>query len=376
MQFHVMIKKFVLGILFSIFSIGVLSAQDNPVHWSFSTKKVSDCEYDLVFKAKIDEPWHLYSLNRAGDEGPNPTVFTFKKNTGYELVGKVKQEKPLKEFDKVFEMNVEYYKHEATFTQRIKLLSSSKTKISGKYEFQACTEEKCIFPPADKFDFELEGSPSCGGAASAAVATDSVPSDTAETLTTETSVTDTSTLSKSTSVVAETHYENEKPAATSMSWIAIFLAGFVGGFAALLTPCVFPMIPMNVSFFTKQSKSKKQGLRNALIYALFIIVLYVGLGLGVTLIFGAGALHSLSTNVWFNLAFFLLLLIFAASFLGAFEIVLPSAFVNKMDAKADKGGMIGIFFMAFTLAPVSYTHLLDANTVVIAAVKVVFPWST
>jgi len=347
-----MIKKLVLGLIFSFYAFGVLLAQDNPVHWSFSSKKVSDCEFDLIFTAKIDEPWHLYSLNKAGDEGPNPTVFTFKKNPNYELVGKVKQGKPVKEFDKVFEMNVEFFKHEASFTQRVKLLSSGKVKISGKYEYQACTEEKCIFPPADKFDFEFEGTSACGGASIAAVP-DSTAKDTVA-LATVAPEKDSTNISKAHSI-AETHYDDGKPAASSMSWFAIFLAGFIGGFAALLTPCVFPMIPMNVSFFTKQSKTKKQGIRNALMYALFIIILYVGLGLGVTLIFGAGALHSLSTNIWFNIAFFVLLLVFAASFLGAFEIVLPSALVNKMDAKADKGGMIGIFFMAFTLALVSFS---------------------
>lgn len=350
-------KKFVFGILFSLFSFGILSAQDNPVHWSFSSKKISDCEYDLIFKAKIDEPWHLYSLNKAGDEGPNPTVFTFKKSNDYELVGKVKQGTPVKEFDKVFEMNVEYFKHEASFTQRIKLLSNQKVKIKGKYEYQSCTEEKCIFPPADNFEFELQGTASCGTGNTAAVN----PVDTAKTDSSQTTVTeikpDSNTIAaiSPSATVAEAHYDDQTPAATSMSWFAIFLAGFIGGFAALLTPCVFPMIPMNVSFFTKQSKNKKQGIRNALMYAFFIIVLYVGLGLGVTLIFGAGALHTLSTNIWFNLAFFVLLLVFAASFLGAFEIVLPSAFVNKMDAKADKGGTIGIFFMAFTLALVSFS---------------------
>lgn len=349
-------KKFVLGILFSLFSFGVLTAQDNPVHWSFSSKKISDCEYDLIFKAKIDEPWHLYSLNKAGDEGPNPTVFTFKNGTDYELVGKVKQGAPVKEFDKVFEMNVEYFKHEATFTQRIKLLSNHKVKIKGKYEYQSCTEEKCIFPPADNFEFELQGTVACGnGNATAVAPIDSAKTDTANTAVAETKPDSLKTAVTPSASISETHYDNEQPAATSMSWFAIFLAGFIGGFAALLTPCVFPMIPMNVSFFTKQSKTKKQGIRNALMYAFFIIVLYVGLGLGVTLIFGAGALHTLSTNIWFNLAFFVLLLVFAASFLGAFEIVLPSSFVNKMDAKADKGGTIGIFFMAFTLALVSFS---------------------
>lgn len=352
-----MMKKFVLGIILSVLSFGFLSAQDNPVHWSFSSKKVSDCEYDLIFKAKIDEPWHLYSLNKAGDEGPNPTVFTFKKSSDYELVGKVKQGKPVKEFDKVFEMDVEFFKHEASFTQRIKLLNDKKVKITGKYEYQACTEEKCIFPPADNFEFELQGAATCntGNTSAAITHVENTKTDTTTVTPTEAKTDSLQTATSASATVTESHYDEQTPAATSMSWFAIFLAGFIGGFAALLTPCVFPMIPMNVSFFTKQSKTKKQGIRNALMYALFIIILYVGLGLGVTLIFGAGALHTLSTNIWFNLAFFVLLLVFAASFLGAFEIVLPSSFVNKMDAKADKGGTIGVFFMAFTLALVSFS---------------------
>ncbi|MGZ4044486.1 MAG: protein-disulfide reductase DsbD family protein, partial [Bacteroidia bacterium] len=218
-----------------------------------------------------------------------------------------------------------------------------------KYEAQCCDSAQCTFPPADDFTFALKGNNTC------------VTSQTATTVIAET-VTPADTMSNHVNTIVSaglsvsvTPSQKETPKEESISWWAIFLAGFIGGFAALLTPCVFPMIPMNVSFFTKQSKTKKQGLRNALIYALFIIVLYVGLGLGVTLIFGAGALHTLSTNVWFNLAFFVLLLVFAASFLGAFEIVLPSSFVNKMDAKSDKGGMVGIFFMAFTLALVSFS---------------------
>lgn len=330
-----------------------LRAQENPVSWSFSSKMVNDCECDLIFKATIEAPWHIYSLNKTTD-GPNPTVFTFKKSPDYELVGKVKQSKPVKEFDKVFEMNVEYFSKEATFTQRVKLLTDKEVKISGKYEFQACTEEKCIFPPADNFELKVKGNASCK-IQSVSVAADSIATDTlagdsvAKVIPSDTTSKPNVSSSGSVTPVGSTDSQE------AMSWFAIFLAGFIGGFAALLTPCVFPMIPMNVAFFTKQSKNKKQGIRNALIYALFIIVLYVALGLGVTLIFGAGALHTLSTNVWFNLAFFVLLLVFAVSFLGAFEIVLPSSFVNKMDSKSDKGGFTGIFFMAFTLALVSFS---------------------
>jgi thiol:disulfide interchange protein len=344
-----------LLVLLSFFT----QAQENPVHWKFEAKKVSDCDYELVFKAKIDEPWHIYSLVRAGDDGPNPTSFVFNKSKDYQLVGKVIESTPTKVFDKVFEMNVAYFPKSATFTQKIKLLSADKIKITGTYEAQACTEEKCIFPPADKFEFEIQGTPACAGMAG--VETNGLDStkmlasdckcDTAAIVAAKGgSMGGSKTVSLSPKVGA-----GDKDETTEQSWWGIFLAGFIGGFLALLTPCVFPMIPMNVSFFTKRSKTKAEGLKNALIYSAFIIILYVGLGLGVTLVFGAGALNTLSTSVWFNLAFFILLMVFAASFLGAFEIVLPSSLVGKIDAKADKGGLIGIFFMAFTLALVSFS---------------------
>lgn len=349
-----------------LFCLGLntlLLAQDNPVSFKHSVKKISNCEYDLIFTATIQDPWHLYSLNKIGDDGPNPTSFTFDKSSAYELVGKTTESKPIKEFDKVFEMDVLYFKKTATFTQRIKLKNDKKITIKGKYEYQACTEEKCIFPPADDFEFSLQGSSDCvslpANVAATNTLTQHVDTDTSK-ATTDTSlvtdVVDTKNEQVSEAVTKKVDANlNEATSSENQSWWIIFLTGFVGGFAALLTPCVFPMIPMNVSFFTKQSKNKSQGIRNAIIYSISIIVLYVALGLGVTIIFGAGALHSLSTNVWFNLAFFLLLLVFAISFLGAFEITLPSGFVNKMDSKADRGGYIGIFFMAFTLALVSFS---------------------
>jgi len=344
-------------ILLNLFFVFVLNAQDNPVKWSFETKKVSNCEYDLIFKAAIDEPWHIYSIIKSEGDGPNPTSFKFKKNADYELIGGIKESTPKKEFDKVFEVNVAYFEKKAEFKQRIKLLKEGKIKITGKYEAQACTEEKCIFPPAEDFTFELTGTSECVQltTSSQSVSPDTVSSLTSTLITDSSSILNTSQINTTTTTVSQNTLSTSEPVKSNTSWWAIFLAGFVGGFAALLTPCVFPMIPMNVAFFTKQSKSKKQGLRNAFIYAFFIIGLYVSLGLGVTMIFGAGALHTLSTNVWFNLAFFVLLLVFAASFLGAFEIVLPSSFVNKMDAKSDKGGIAGIFFMAFTLALVSFS---------------------
>lgn len=360
-----MFKKIAILILLVVTSFSFFKAQDAPVHFKFSTKKISDCEFDLQFNATIDEPWHMYALTVPAD-GPLPTEFKFITSNDYELVGKVTQSKPIKEFDKVFEMNVEFFSHKATFTQRVKLKTDKKVSIKGKSLYQACTDEKCIFPPADDFEFQLQGTSSCLNTKTTSSAV------TPTVLEVTTCICDTQAIIASANApkqdinskvkLSELHKEEVVSEVISIeskpedkSWWGIFIAGFIGGALALLTPCVFPMIPMNVSFFTKQSKSKAQGIRNALLYSVSIIVLYVGLGLGVTLIFGAGALHSLSTNVWFNLAFFVLLLVFAMSFLGAFEITLPSGFVNKMDAKSDKGGYIGIFFMAFTLALVSFS---------------------
>lgn len=340
-------------------------AQEAPVKWSFETKKISDCEYDIIFKAKINEGWHLYSQIKSAEDGPNPTRFEFKKSPGYELVGKTKESKPIKEFDKVFEIDVLYFKKNAEFTQRVKLVQEGTITIKGKFEYQACTEEKCIFPPAEDFSFDLTGSGQCKN-------NEAASNGTGETKLNGDCTCDTNAIISA--VKAKTEHQNQsgltprtpetksidegKPAmhkGEAKGWLVLLLEGFIGGFIALLTPCVFPMIPMNVSFFTKRSKDKKEGLRNAIIYGISIIVLYVVLGLSFTAIFGAGALHSLSTNVWFNLFFFLLLVVFAISFLGAFEITLPSSFVNKIDAQSDRGGLIGIFFMAFTLVLVSFS---------------------
>lgn len=356
-----MLKKISLLFLLLITSSSFLFSQQLHADLKFNTKKVSDCEYDLQFDVTIEDGWHMYSLNEVKD-GPLPTVFKFTKSKDYELVGKVKQSTPIKEYDKVFELDVEYYEHKATFIQRVKLKTDKKIKITGKYEYQVCTDTKCdLSPPGETFEFTSQGTSAClegASTTSANTTSTAVITDIANTPVAE-SYKDTAIVKTDENVKHKLGEKvsafDEKQKATPKSWWGIFIAGFIGGALALLTPCVFPMIPMNVSFFTKQSKTKAQGIRNALLYSISIIVLYVGLGLGVTVIFGAGALHSLSTNVWFNLAFFVLLLVFAMSFLGAFEITLPSGFVNKMDAKSDKGGYIGIFFMAFTLALVSFS---------------------
>jgi len=362
-----MFRKTSLSLFFTLFLASFALAQEAPVHWKFSTKKVSDCEYDLMFSATIDEGWHMYSLNKLSDDGPMPTVFKFNKSSDYELVGKVKQGTPVKEFDKVFETQVEYFHHTASFTQRVKLLAKKQITVTGKYEFQACTDEKCIFPPADEFSFSLTGTDACVSAtgavaptatttatASAETATTTAPADS---VATKADTTKAATVASNTTQVSASTVDSDPDSASieGKTWWVILLTGFGWGFAALFTPCVFPLIPMNVSFFLKRSKTKAKGKLNAVLYALSIIVIFVSLGLGISAIWGGGALNSFATSAGFNIVIFLLLLVFAASFLGAFEIVLPSKFVNKIDQQSDKGGFVGIFFMALALVVVSFS---------------------
>ena len=307
--------KKIISLLFVLISV-VASAQIfTPVEWEFSQKQLSDTEIELQFKATIDDGWHLYSQHIA-DDGPVPTEFTFITEGGYELIDGVTEGEPIEEFDPNFDMLLKYFGHEAIFTQTIKVTTAEDFKLAGDVYFMVCDEAQCLPPEVAEFSFEIKGV--YGGA-----------------------------------VVAETKNTTDEKEGKGM-WGLFFIA-FFSGFAALLTPCVFPMIPMTVSFFTKQSKTKAQGIANAIIYGLSIIAIYVALGVGVSSIFGADALNNMATNVYFNVGFFILLIVFAASFLGAFEIQLPASWTNKSVEAEGKGGLIGIFFMAFTLALVSFS---------------------
>jgi len=244
-------------------------------------------------------------------------VFTFEdQNAAYELIEETKESESITEFDKVFETDLSYFLDQATFTQRVRVADTTLSTIIAKIEYQACDDEACIFD-SKKFTFQLKED-----ATSAKL-----------------------DLEKTDAIETE----------DQRSFWGIFIIAFLSGFAALLTPCVFPMIPMTVSFFTKQSKSRAAGIRNAIFYGISIVVIYVLLGSLVTLVFGADSLNALSTNVWFNLIFFILLVVFAMSFMGAFEIVLPSSWGTRIDSKADRGGLVGIFFMALALAIVSFS---------------------
>ena len=306
-------KIFIL--FFTLISV-ISSAQIyDPVNWEFSQKQISDTEIELKFKATIEEGWHLYSQH-IGDDGPVPTEFTFTTDGGYELIDGVTEGEPIEEFDPNFDMILKYFKNEAIFTQIVQVSSSEDFNLDGNVYFMVCDEAQCLPPEEVEFSFEIKGVD--GGV-----------------------------------IVEDTKNTSDEKEGKSM-W-ALFFIAFISGFAALLTPCVFPMIPMTVSFFTKQSKTKAQGIANAIIYGLSIIAIYVALGVGVSSVFGADALNNMATNVYFNIGFFILLIVFAASFLGAFEIQLPSSWTNKSVEAEGKGGLIGIFFMAFTLALVSFS---------------------
>ncbi|MFY8112055.1 MAG: protein-disulfide reductase DsbD family protein, partial [Flavobacterium sp.] len=312
----------------------------------------SATNFIVTFNATIENEWHVYS-QFTPDGGPLPLEVNFKNQKGnYTLVGKAKESKTRTAYNDIFEVNETFFEKKAQITQEISLVNKGVKTIEVELNFQAC-KEVCI-NLEKKFSIAI---PELKNATTTASPTtpinDLVKDTTAQTIDSATTV---AADTVKDSVATETsQIAPAKSATTEHGLWAIFFIAFLSGFAALLTPCVFPMIPMTVSFFTKQSKNKAAGIRNAIIYGISIIVIYVGLGLLVTWIFGADALNALSTNVWFNLIFFILLVVFATSFLGAFEIMLPNSWANKVDSQADRGGIIGILFMALALAIVSFS---------------------
>lgn len=340
-------KIFLLLAFFTLVNSSFAQIHD-PVKWSTSVEKISDSEYDLIVKATIEAKWHLYSQNVPAD-GPIPTSFSFKTSPDFKLVGKISEEKGHTVHDPVFDMEIKYFENKATFKQRIKIINSNAFKILGEVEFMVCDDSSCLPPTVIDLAFIIPGNK-----ANATIVTTDDSKEVVEVAVDKNIEIPVTTVDKSKNAVAVVAATNSNKT-SNKSLLTIFIIAFFSGFAALLTPCVFPMIPMTVSFFTKQSKSKAEGVKNAIIYGLSIIIIYVLLGLLVSAVFGADALNALSTNVWFNVIFFFLLVIFAVSFLGAFEIVLPSSWGTTVDAQADKGGIIGIFFMALALAIVSFS---------------------
>ena len=317
----------------------------DPVKWTTKIEKKSENNYILTFNGVIEKGWHVYS-QFTPDGGPLPLEVVFKNQAGnYSLIGKAKESKTTTAFNDVFGVNEIYFEKKAQIQQEISLKNQNNLKIEVNLNYQVC-KEVCI-NLEKKFQFTIPASSKTEMVAAIKKDTASIDTVNKQHLVEKESIA---------TEVDKTQSEIIKPtSATKMGLWSIFFIAFLSGFAALLTPCVFPMIPMTVSFFTKHSKTKAVGKRNAFIYGISIIVIYVVLGLLVTWIFGADALNALSTNVWFNIIFFILLVFFAASFLGAFEIMLPHSWANKVDKQADRGGIIGILFMALALAIVSFS---------------------
>ncbi len=353
-------KKFSLYLLFALFAFTSLQSQVlDPVKWTTSIKKVSETEYDLISKAIIEKNWHLYS-QVVPDNGPLPTNFTFEENGDFKLVGKPKESKGHTVHDPVFDMVITFFENTATFTQRVQLTGPKGATVKGEVEFMVCDDTRCLPPNYVDLVFKIpapenngETSPQAEKKESSENVVSLENEDAAAKVDTTGTTVVKDTIKAAPEVTLSATEQNKKQDKKGL-WTIFFIA-FLSGFAALLTPCVFPMIPMTVSFFTKQSKTRAKGIKNAIIYGISIIVIYVALGILVSLIFGPQALNALSTNVWFNVIFFLLLIVFAVSFLGAFEIMLPNSWANKVDSQADRGGLIGIFFMALALAIVSFS---------------------
>ena len=361
-----MTKRFVLGWLVMAFLFLPAMAQiQDPIKFKTEWKNVSNDEVEIIFSATLDEGWHVYSTD-LGDGGPISATFNVDSKSGIEPVGKLTPRgKEINKMDPIFDMKVRYFEGKATFVQKLKITDKN-YKIAGYLEYGACNDENCL--PPTSVDFTFSGKADVAASASKAKADGNgaehlldaqagsedpkgehalmpigIGSNNAE-------------IDYWKPVVSELNSFGEHAGEESMSWIYIFFTGLVGGLLALFTPCVWPIIPMTVSFFLKRTKDKKKGIRDAVTYGISIIVIYLTLGLAVTLIFGASALNALSTNAVFNILFCLMLLVFAASFFGAFEITLPSKWSNAVDSKAESTtGLLSIFLMAFTLSLVSFS---------------------
>ena len=378
-------KKLISSIMLALIALVAQAQILTPVKWKIKLDdKGGAPEKEIVFTATADKGWHLYDMNLP-EGGPVSTSFTFETLNGAELIGQpVPSVKPTTVYDEQFAMNLRWYPGTVSFTQKLKVTDPAKFKAEGEVEFMACNDETCLPPDQIPFSFDKKS-----------IHLD--PALAANSSTTEVDKDDATTVQPDTQVVAEDASElntpdpaaKETPATTSpkasdsltdspnlwspvidqlkafgdstvsaadTSWLFIFFAGFLGGLIALLTPCVWPMIPMTVSFFLKRTKDRKKAIRDAITYGLSIIVIYLVMGLLITGIFGASALNDLSTNAIFNILFFLLLVVFAVSFFGAFELVLPASWTSKLDSKADSTtGVLSIFFMSFTLVLVSFS---------------------
>ena len=369
--------KKIVSICLLLIAVVAQAQIQEPVKFKSELKTLAAGEAEIVFTATIDKGWHVYSTD-LGDGGPISATFNVEKISGATVVGKLQPKgKEIASYDKLFEMNVRYFESTAQFVQKLKLTGGD-YKIEGFLEFGACNDENCLPPTQVEFNFSGKAEAAKGAAAATPAEKVTAPTEETKPETQLASQTETPADTASTGIIGgadgptdinvagnidlwkpvinDLQSYGEATSQDDMSWIYIFITGFLGGLLALFTPCVWPIIPMTVSFFLKRSKDKKKGIRDAWTYGASIVVIYVTLGLAITLIFGASALNALSTNAVFNILFCLMLVVFAASFFGAFELTLPSKWSNAVDSKAEAtGGLLSIFLMAFTLSLVSFS---------------------
>lgn len=348
-------KKFNVLITLLLLSVVSFSQIHEPVKWSFELKNTGANTANVILKAIIDKGWHLYGLD-IPENGPVPTKIVIETLTGAKAEGNVQgTTKPKEVYDPNFDMKLTWYANEAVFIQKISFSDAAKVRVKGYVEFMVCNDESCLPPTKEQFD--LGNKTLKSSEAVAPVEKTENKTDTTQTTAAPATTVETAAADLWQPVIEELRNFGAMAGTTTTTnlWL-IFLAGLVGGFLALFTPCVWPIIPMTVSFFLKRSQNKAKGQRDAILYGLSIILIYVALGILITVLFGASALNSLSTNAFFNILFFLLLIVFAISFFGAFEITLPSSWSTKLDAKAEStSGILSILFMAFVLVLVSFS---------------------
>ena len=367
----------ILSICLLLIAVVAQAQIQEPVKFKSELKTLAAGEAEIVFTATIDKGWHVYSTD-LGDGGPISATFNVEKISGATVVGKLQPKgKEIASYDKLFEMNVRYFESTAQFVQKLKLTGGD-YKIEGFLEFGACNDENCLPPTQVEFNFSGKAEAAKGAAATTPAEKVTAPAEETKPETQPATQTETPADTASTGIIGgadgptdinvagnidlwkpvinDLQSYGETTSQEDMSWFYIFITGFLGGLLALFTPCVWPIIPMTVSFFLKRSKDKKKGIGDAWTYVASIVVIYVTLGLAITLIFGASALNALSTNAVFNILFCLMLVVFAASFFGAFELTLPSKWSNAVDSKAEAtSGLLSIFLMAFTLSLVSFS---------------------
>ena len=336
-------------LLLFLFSINGFSQIKSPVKWSYSVNQLNTETAELIITAKIDKGWHLYSQYME-EGGPIVTSFKFNKSKAYKLDGKTSEPKPNAEFDDMFKMTVKYFNTQAIFKQKIKILSDKVFTVNGSFEYMVCNDGSCIPFQDNVFEFKIKGNPN------------------AKEITT---VNDTASIASLSNKDNKDIYTNQSNLDTAKILInketnnplkvnskplyMIFLFAFIAGLLTLITPCVFPMIPMTISFFMKGNKTRKKGLQQAYFFGFSILMIFGGLGLLLTLLLGKDAMYIISTHWLPNLIFFFIFMVFALSFFGRFELTLPSSLINKSDQNADKGGYLGTFFVAFTTVLVSFS---------------------